>query len=498
MLSLELEKKKIDPVDTKQLISDYLNIPLSDKRILELKNQGVDLDQKDYTMMLELVHGQMGSIAMKNNTKAMEYLFNIYRETELENKAQEYYLPAHMLARSFVDVYRSIRMREYDEYLHVGGRASGKSSFVPQVVIEQVINNPDTHALVVRKYANTLRDSVFAQFKWAISKLDMEHLFKTTVSPMAITYEPTGQTIYFRGGDEPEKIKSIKPEFGYIAFLWLEEVDQFNGPEDIRNIEQSALRGGPISLRFKSYNAPKSKHHWINNYALLPKANMLVHHSTYLDIPTEWLGQPFIDEADLLKELNETAYRNEYLGEVTGQGLNVFDNIIAEQMSDDYIDSFEYYYYGQDWGWYPDPNRLVGMSYDANLRTLYIFREEDGVKHESEAWAAKIMDLRDTGFTITADNNERKSINDLKNMGFNIKEARKGPNSVHEGFKWLAGLNRIVIDPVRCPKTYKEFINYEYEKDKEGNAITSYPDFDNHSLAAVRYGMETVWRKGGL
>ena len=74
----------------------------------------------------------------------------------------------------------------------------------------------------------------------------------------------------------------------------------------------------------------------------------------------------------------------------------------------------------------------------------------------------------------------------------------KGPNSVHMGMKWLAGLNKIVIDPVRCPKTFKEFINYEYDKDKEGNAITSYPDFDNHSIAAVRYAMERVSRQRGV
>ena len=171
---------------------------------------------------------------------------------------------------------------------------------------------------------------------------------------------------------------------------------------------------------------------------------------------------------------------------------------MAQEFSDDIIERFEYVYHGQDWGWFPDPNRFVGMSYDANTRNLYIFREENGVKMNSDEWAYKINDMIDKGYTIIADSNERKSIGDLRDMGFNIREAIKGPNSVHEGFKWLSGLNNIFIDPVRCPLTYKEFINYEYEKDKEGNAVTAYPDRDNHSLAAVRYAMEIVWKKRGL
>ena len=107
---------------------------------------------------------------------------------------------------------------------------------------------------------------------------------------MQMVYMPTGQTIYFRGGDEPEKIKSIKPPFGYIAFAWFEEIDQFKGEEQIRNIEQSALRGGDVSIRFKTYNVPKSKIHWVNKYSQLPKPNMTVHSSTYLETPMNGWG----------------------------------------------------------------------------------------------------------------------------------------------------------------------------------------------------------------
>ena len=129
------------------------------------------------------------------------------------------------------------------------------------------------------------------------------------------------------------------------------------------------------------------------------------------------------------------------------------------------INNFDYHYHGQDWGWFPDPNAMVGMSYDANNRKLYIYREEIGVKHDNEMWESRINDLKN--FTIVADGNEQKTINDFKSWGYDMRSAIKGPNSVHEGMKWLAGLNEIIIDPRRCPYAFNEFTSYEYVKDKK-------------------------------
>lgn len=493
----ELEIKKIPKVDVNEIVDALMNVPLSNDRIEQLKKQGIELDPKLYTGALDLVLSQMGSISKKDNTKAFEYLINMYNNNYADEGAQRYDLPAHLIARSFVDVYRDIRSNAYSEYIFKGGRGSTKSTFISQSIITIMNNHPEVHCMITRKVANTLRTSVFAQVLWAIEIMGLSHEWKKTVSPLELTNRNTGQKIYFRGGDEPEKIKAIKPEHGYIGILWAEEIDQFDGEEGIRMIEQSALRGGPIAIKFKSFNAPKSQHHWINNYVLIPNDKVKVHHSTYKDTPLEWLGQPFIDDAEHLKEVNPDAYRHEYLGEVIGMGSNVFDNVQLREMTDDEISNFEYLYFGQDWGWYPDPNRLVGMSYDANNRILYIFREEDGNKMTSEMWADRIVDLIEPYFTITADNNERKSISDMKGYGFNMREAIKGPGSVHEGFKWLAGLTKIVVDPVRCPKTSQELIKYEYTKTKDGKIITDYPDFDNHSLAAIRYATERIWHKRG-
>lgn len=490
------QKAKRERKQMQEIVSHLINMPLKKGELEEIEALSQQ-HGKNLTVIEKMFLAQIDR-ANKGDTRAFQAVIeNIPKEKEKDNKLK-LRIPASAISKSFVDINRSIDDREYQEYVFKGGRLSTKSSYIAMKLIELIMSNPNTHALAARPYEKTLRDSVFTQLKWAISELGVDDEWKTTTSPMQLVYKPTGQTIYLRGADDPAKIKSIKPPFGYIAFLWFEELDQFKGEEQIRNVQQSVLRGGDISLVFKSFNPPKSRSAWANRYVELPKPNMIVHHSTYKETPRSWIGDFALDEAEILKELNEKAYLNEYLGEVIGDGSHVFDNIVEREITDDEIATFEYIYTGQDWGWFPDPNRLVRMSYDANNRKLFIYLEKNGNKMNNETWAEYIREDVGTDYTITADSAEQKTINDFKDLGFNMHPAKKGPNSVHLGIKWLQGLTEIVIDSRRCPLTYQEFRDYEFEKDKEGNPITAYPDVNNHSIDAVRYAMEVVSRRKGL
>ena len=120
-------------------------------------------------------------------------------------------LPARVIAPSFASVFMAVVEELYTEYELAGGRGSTKSSFVSLVIVWLLKNNPDFHALCVRKVGNTLRDSVFAQMLWAISILGLDADFDSTVSPMEITLTATGQKIYFRGADAPKKLISVPP-----------------------------------------------------------------------------------------------------------------------------------------------------------------------------------------------------------------------------------------------------------------------------------------------
>lgn len=434
-----------------------------------------------------------------------ELKFAEMQKINLERNKPQVFMPAKDIGKAFVDLYRDIKERKHDDYWLEGGRGSIKSSFWSQLVPEELENNPNWCAICIRKVANTLKDSVYSQLEWGMDKIAETYPFINenwckTKSPLEMKNKKTGQMIYFRGADDPGKIKSIKPPKGmYIALIIYEEFDQMTGMNEVRKIDQSVKRGGNEYLTFRIYNTPKSKRHFVNVEKRLPNPKRLVHRSTYLEVPVEWLGKPFFDDAELLKENNPTAYANEYLGEETGDGGNVFENIELREITDEEIDNFDYIYMGMDFGWYPDPLAWTKMCYQPNKLTLYIFDEFVVNKmSNSKVWSYLQQEKGvNNDDLITADSAEPKSIGDFQSYGSLMRGAKKGPDSVEYSMKWLSGLAKIVIDPKRCPKSAEEFSTYEHPQDKDGNYITGYVDKDNHCIDSVRYAMNPIWRRKG-
>lgn len=405
---------------------------------------------------------------------------------------------SEIVSPAFVESHRAVKSGEINELVEKGGRGGAKSSYISIELLLLLLKHPTIHACVFRRVGNTLRTTVYAQICWAIAALGLTSKFKCTVSPMECTYIPTGQKIMFFGMDDPGKVKSIKVPFGYIGIDWFEELDQFDGPEQIRNVEQSTLRGGPFSFTFKSFNPPAMARNWANRYVLESKPGKLVHHSTYLTTPQEWLGPRFLADAEHLKDTNQTGYRHEYLGEVVGSGNAVFENIRIEPISDKQIGGFDYRYFGQDWGWYPDPNQFVASCYESGSKTLYIYEEFRGNRQSNAAWAEKIKHHKDDLIIADPGSGGDRNVADFRSYGFRMREAIKGPGSVEYGIKWLQSLNAIVIDPDRCPYTAQEFSEYEYEIDPKTNEVLEgYPDAANHSIDATRYALEPVWKRRG-
>lgn len=430
--------------------------------------------------------------AIKGNMHAYEKWQELTEVKNDDDKAYE--LPARSIGKAFVDINRT--MVPNKTYVFKGGRGALKSSYISLKIIEILKNNPMVHACIVRQVASTLKDSVYAQIKWAINELRLEEEFDAKVNPLEITYRKTGQKIYFRGCDDPIKLKSIKPEFGYIGILWKEEKDQLSGPAAERSINQSVLRGGDLSWDFSSYNPPKSANSWVNEEELIPDPNRVVHASTYLDAPPEWLGQKFLDDAEHLKQVNPDAYEHEYMGVANGIGGNVFENVELREITDQEIAQFDRIYQGVDWGWYPDPFVFIRLHYDADAETIYIFAEHSNNKTSNEKNAEWIIEQGYDDYRIRCDSAEKKSVNDFKDLGLPAEAAHKGPGSIEYSFKWLQ-CRKIVIDPARCPGAADEFIHYEYERDKDDNILNGYPDKDNHRIDAVRYATEPFWERRG-
>lgn len=369
-----------------------------------------------------------------------------------------------------------------------GGRGSTKSSVISIIVILGILADPEANAVAFRRYENEIRDSVFAQLQWAVNKLQLDHLFKFYVSPFKIVYEATGQMILFKGADNPKKIKSIKLARGYIKYAWFEEVDQFGGMEELRNMMQSIFRGTTKhQIAFFSYNPPKSSRSWANAESKVPKKGRIVHYSDYRSVPSEWLGETFIANAEHLKKINAEAYEHEYLGKETGTGLEVFNNVTLRAISDREIQQFDRVYQGLDFGYTVDPLCFLQGHFDQKKKALYLFFEISGVGLKNSQFVSMLSNDQLKEVTI-ADSAELKSIDELRDeYGMNVVPADKSPGSVAHGIKYLQDLEQIIIDPVRCPLAAKEFVNYALDTTRYGEVISKYPDKDNHSIDSARY-----------
>jgi PBSX family phage terminase large subunit len=382
-----------------------------------------------------------------------------------------------------------MKEQKYTHYWLGGGRGSTKSSFVAIEVILGIMKDPNSNAVVLRKVKDTLKDSVFEQLCWAIEVLGVSQYWHVPEAMLVLTYLPTGQKIIFRGADKPKKIKSIKFSKGYCKFIWYEEVDEFEGMEEIRMINQSLMRGGQSFVVFYSYNPPKSANNWVNAEVQLTREDRLFHHSNYLTVPKEWLGEQFIIEAEHLKEAKPKAYEHEYLGEVVGTGGEVFDNVQIRKISDEEIADFYNVKRGLDFGFAIDPLSYTTVHYDRKKKRLYIFRELYKVGMSNHAAYQEIKTENKNNEMVLADSAEPKSIHELRQYGLKIRGVKKGPDSIEYGIKFLQSLESIIIDDIRCPETAREFLTYELDKDANGNFKASYPDKNNHAIDAVRYAL---------
>ena len=455
----------------------------------ELKKIGVEDEALTNN---SLVVASVFQSAVAGDMKAVDKWEAMIEDTAREQRPFE--LPARVIGKAFVDINRNIEPNI--SYVFKGGRGGLKSSFISLKIVELLKNNSQIHACIVRKVAGTLKDSVYAQMKWAIRELGLEDEFSFRVSPLEIRMKSTNQIIYFRGLDDPVKLKSIKPEFGYIGILWKEEKDQMEGAAEERSVNQSVLRGGDITYDFSSYNPPKSKVNWVNKAELVPDANRVIHESTYLDAPPEWLGQKFIDDAEHLKEVNPEAYAHEYMGIPSGDGGNVFEYVEIRDITDEEIQRMDRIYPGVDFGWYPDQFCYLRTYYDSAREKIYLIDELYVNKWSNKETADWIKAQGYDDYTIICDSAEPKSVNDYRDYGIPARGAVKGAGSVEYGFKWLQR-RTIVIDPKRTPNAYREITEYEYERDKEGNVISGYPDGNDHAISALRYAYEPLFNRRG-
>ena len=405
------------------------------------------------------------------------------------------------------------------QYINLpGGRGSGKSSFVGLEIVSGIMHDTTgtSNAIVFRRTANTMRESVFSQIAWAIDVLDVNEYWRGNVSPMSWTYKPTGAQIIFRGLDDSSKLKSIKPRRGYFRYIWFEEFSELPGENFTRSVMQSVLRGGDLFTVFRSFNPPQSASNWANVFVQRPDDRAITLHTSYLDMPPAWLGTDFIIEAERLQQINEQAYRHEYLGEATGSGGEVFPNVIVREITDEEINELQYIYAGIDFGFSTDPAVFMRVAYDSKHDAVYLLDEiykkhlsnkqlADEVKAKEYTFTGRYLNIGYPGYPdihrerqlIVCDSAEPKSIADLQTEGLKAIACHKFPGSVLYGIKWLQN-RHLIIDPARTPHAHKEFISYEYMTTKDGEFLADVPDANNHCIDATRYALDRIINNRGI
>lgn len=408
------------------------------------------------------------------------------------------------MAPCFYGVHNAVLNHEYDIYRLKGGRGSTKSSYIAGEVYNLIVKFPFACAAVFMKQQNRLRTGAFALYQETLYRMGLENYFTVSLSPMQITYKPTGQKIMFFGLDDPYKTKGISTgnPNTYVAISHFEELDQFFGVGEIDTALESLIRGGDEHWCFQCYNPPQNRNNWCNRDSLLDVPGRLVHHSDYRMVDPSWLGKGFYEQMRRTRARSEMEYRHRYLGEATGTGGSVFENIKDKVITPDMISAFDNHFNGQDWGYYPDPAAFVRWYFDTTTDSLYCVGES--VKNRIN-YTQACQDILTNGwndvYTILDSARGGEMLDAFQNNGILVQNMYKGRNgqlSREFGLQWLQTRKNIFIDKHLTPRTYEEFISYEYQKNlKTGEFLNKVITFNDHCIDASRYAFSTYYQVYG-
>ena len=376
-----------------------------------------------------------------------------------------------------------------------GSRASKKSKTTALWYITNMMKHPGSNLLVIRKTFRTLKDSCFTELKWAINRLCVQDHWKITESPLQMTYIPTGQTIYFRGLDDPLKVTSITVDVGSLCWMWIEEAYEVMKEADFDILDES-IRGQVDDGLFKQITLtfnPWNEHHWIRK-----RFFDAPHDPDILALTTNYLCNEWLDAADKkvfdsMKKNNPRRYRVAGLGEWgIVEGL-VFENWEERTFNLDTIRAIKGIKsaFGLDFGYTNDPSAFWCGMIDLNAKEIYVFDEIYKHGMQNEAIHKEILQMGYSKERITADSAEPKSIDRLRDLGLShIKGARKGKDSANNGIDFIQGF-KIIIHP-RCVNFLTEISNYTWDVDKFGKKLNKPIDDFNHLMDAMRYALESL------
>ena len=482
---------------TAELMKDILNSSLEGKNKQTVKAFASELGDEDLTVNALMAAGLVKA-AVTGNVKAFEAVQR-YVGTDEQATKDEYHLPITDITTDFVNVYRLIHEvwngeSDVHEIISKGGRGSIKSNFWAAIVEETIYNDEQAHCVFTRRYKTDLRGSVYNQFMKTVIRHGRIDDWEFTTSPMRAVYKKTGQQVLFVGADKPISLKSYNVTFGYVKMLLHEEADEMAGVAQMDNIEDTFLRSDTPALDVKIFNPPQSANNFMNAYVEEKRndPSTYIAHSYYYNVPQKWLGKRFFERAEWFKQHKPRYYQNNYLGEVTGTGGVIFENIETRNLTDEFIQELPYFNYGLDFG-YEHPQVFIKAYYDSDTDILYPVEEVYSRRCKNSTFARKINKYKNV--EILADSARPDNIKEMQDWGFDIIGAKKrwGANNGRDYcWEWLRQCNKIVVDPERTLHLYKELTTLEFEQLKDGTFSSEYPRLNEDCIMALIYGLNRV------
>ncbi len=375
-----------------------------------------------------------------------------------------------------------------------GGKASKKSTTTALNFIFRLMKYENSNLLVVRQVMNTHRDSTFAQLKWAQEKLNVGNLWSNTVSPMEMTYLPTGQKILFRGFDDVLKLASTTVPKGYLNFVWIEEAFEIAKEADFMKLDLSVPRGKVPENLFKqttlTFN-PWSETHWLKKRFFDNTPKNCDTFSVNYKI-NEFLDKTDIEVFEEMKHSNRRKYDVAGLGNWgISEGL-VYENFeIGVLETEGQNDADFKNFFGLDYGYSSDPTAFIAISVNPITKQLYVFDEFYKRKMLNSDIAKEIIKSGYAKERIRADCAEPKSNDDLKRLGISrIVPSVKGKDSILNGISNICEY-KITVNP-KCVNTIRELSSYVYDEKRNENGLKMPKDCDNHLMDAMRYAFYDV------
>ena len=380
-----------------------------------------------------------------------------------------------------------------DEIILMGSKSSKKSKTAAQRWMTLLKRYPRACLLAMRDTEKAIRDSVYADLKWAAKKLKVYDEWDFIKSPLEATNKKTGQKIYFRGLDDPLKITSISVDVGVLCWCWIEEFYEIAKEEDFNFIDES-IRGTVNPPLFKqitmTMNPWSEKHFAKRRFFDVVDDNILAMTTNYLC--NEWL-----DEADRLlfeemKKNRPTRYRVAGLGDWgIAEGL-IFDNWHVEDLTNK-IPTFDNVYNGLDFGYSADYTALIRAHLDKAHKKIYVFDEYYTLKALTQQLVPVLKEKCGRGY-IMCDSASPERIDELVMNGVYATSVNK--TEINFGIYWLLGYEIVIHKD--CVNLIRELSAYCWEEDKFGNALPKPAGKDDHGIDALRYAFNVPMLSGEI